>query len=153
MKIDLSTQAGYDIASAIRGPDADAVDAKEHYEAAWLKMLFTARIRQVVGTSEDTCWTRTAGDSWDEWVGWADLATIFEEITQAGKYGHYLRHVQDALLAIDKLGIPMPDLSSLIWAYRSLQTRNFDGFKASVQEAREFSGDCEEMEDDDDLDN
>ena len=147
MKIDLSTQAGYDIASAIRGPDADAVDAKEHYEAAWLKMLFTTRIRQAVGIGEDTrSWTRTAGDSWDGWADWVDLATIFEEITQAGKYGHYLRHVQDALLAIDKLGIPMPDLSSLIWASRCLQSRNFAGFKASIREAREFSGDCEEKE-------
>ena len=52
MKLDLSTKEGYDIASAIRGPDArDEI-------ASYLKAVFTAPIRNWVMDNEESsgCW-------------------------------------------------------------------------------------------------
>jgi hypothetical protein len=46
MKIDVSTQAGYDLATALRGPDSNTS------LSATLKVLFTARLRHFVGVQQ-----------------------------------------------------------------------------------------------------
>ena len=118
MNIDLSTPEGYDIAGIIRGPDVHS------QLACWLKAVFTARIRNIVGCTDTCSWNRPCEEhprvcySWQTSYPYPDnLGILLAEYTPDNHdpLCHYLNHVISACIALDNIGLdPRPrDLDAL----------------------------------------
>ncbi len=108
MKLDVTTHDGYTLASALRGPD---LAAGRNYS---LKLLFTARIRTLVGIESDASmpFVRTYQ------VG----VTLAENALQEAKdwvrtnrpgFAHYLIHIEQAAVSLSE-----GNLVSLARAFR-----------------------------------
>lgn len=83
--VDLSTQDGYDIASAIRGPDNPQFD--------FVKTALTARIRDLVGSY--------GGEIRHETMTTAQIKSILYALSNNPPgVRHYLRHIQNAARVI-----------------------------------------------------
>ena len=92
MIIDLRTQEGYNIASAMRGPDN---------EGAWLlKGLLTAPIRIMAGVDSAT----GAASNWHSWA--MPESKLLDTLEHwAGREHHYQSHVVRATQEFNRLGI------------------------------------------------
>lgn len=110
MKIDLGTQHGYDIATAIRGPDFATVSGTAISAAAFnLKEALTGRVRFLA-----LGWARCSG-----MINPNSAKTIYifglEQCVRALRYDrqyeliHYLKHVLAATVALQEIGGEMQD--------------------------------------------
>lgn len=96
MKIDLSTQEGYNIAAAVRGPD---------FLANRLKYIVTGRIRYLAGVSCGTERRYRLEFGRDDGVCRLGLRKTVDEIMfmiapRTSDMHHYLGHCESALLAL-----------------------------------------------------
>lgn len=98
MKVDLTTSKGYDIASALRGPDDEMLSS--------LKWVFTAALRNMVGIDPDKCFAGvvrnkplTDGEAVRviETLIWAQNDATSRDKQMAN---HYLNHVVMAAAAL-----------------------------------------------------
>lgn len=107
-KIDLSTQKGYDIACAMRGPDVDLPA---------LKWVFTARIRHLCGVKSNV-WVRDKPLSSWTLVGTKEItrSMIVEEIlsTDCRHLLHWACHVRDALTSLKQGGTGLLHLAVIV---------------------------------------
>ncbi len=100
--VDISTQYGYNIAGAIRGPDSPYVDNV-------FKYAFTSRIRDLVGTSYGDI--RTGDLSLDHITRM--IEAMSDPVKRVGM-PHYLTHVQAACDSLGALGLEEAALMLLI---------------------------------------
>lgn len=93
MKIDLSTEEGYDLAAAVRGPDIRTL------EASFLKELFTAFIRGHLGISSEYGWSRKEGEFPKRSLSWYNrsIEDVFSFAVNNEAMNHYIAHVLCAL--------------------------------------------------------
>ena len=95
MKLDLSTKEGYDIASAIRGPDI--------YDemAQYIKMIFTAPIRHLVGS--DTGLFRKLDEAPEIWCSRRFTPEeVYTYAIESDWVQHYAEHTHSAFIALSK---------------------------------------------------
>jgi len=99
MKLDIGTQDGYILAAVIRGPDfvIRESDMPHHNLHLELKMIFTARIRHILGVRYDMCDLRETA-----LVHRAGLAQRYNAYAEAFPHRlepveHYLYHIRRAL--------------------------------------------------------
>jgi hypothetical protein len=101
MIIDLSTNAGYDIAGAIRGPDMYyGYDETKGIMLGWIKHTFTGRLRWLVGARGYMVLRESAViDEPDNLRLFADQLAAMKANERAS-WVHYFSHLSDAFIRL-----------------------------------------------------
>ena len=95
MKLDLSTKEGYDIASAIRGPDA------RDEMAQYIKVVLTAPIRHLVGSSVG--FSRKLDEAPEIWcLQCFTPEEVYAYAAESDWVQHYAGHIYSALRALSR---------------------------------------------------
>ena len=102
IKIDVTTNDGYLLASVIRGPDIEGSNC-EYLVCADIKMLFTARIRHWCGVERSGADIRKTAGLWTTFNLEALVEYVMSTEYNQG-LNHYLSHVYQALQIITKYG-------------------------------------------------
>lgn len=115
MKIDVSTQDGYDLACALRGPDIKSRDGTEERLSRLLKLHTAGRFRHLAGYAGHGVVTARPIDHLDR----ENLLKYGAEIgDRLADYSHYIRHAKAGARALGRLkpdcGTEMGKLSFLM---------------------------------------
>ena len=134
MILDLSTQDGYDIACALRGPDNHGIPN--------LKWLLTSRLRGLVGVSADSGrWVRG-----DRTLTSRSRMSIAEDLDRLqslyggltwGEVLHWLAHTQDAFDALGRMEVESQvteEARELSFIVKAISHGEWDTAKSLIEE-------------------